>query len=161
MKELSTQYDEMFSFAFVRNPWDRLYSSYLYAVNDGGADGGIAPNEVYTSSAFSSFERFVTEWLPTIDVSPQDPVFHPQYLYVYCNGELLVNYIGKVEEFSESLKRVESLSGILIPPLSVNASKTKKKVHYSSCYTRKMVEIVSEVYCKDIDLFNYHFEKES
>jgi hypothetical protein len=155
--EMPTLYQNLFTFAFVRNPWSRLYSSYKYAVNQGGSHGGIKAKDIYNSQAFSSFKSFVLNWLPSVDLSNEDPVFRTQSSYLYEANDLLVDYVGRVESFNESLIEISNISGITLEEINMNRSKDNKESYLES-YTAEMVKVVSQVYAEDIKRFNYTFD---
>jgi hypothetical protein len=47
----------------VRHPVDRLHSAYRFARTGGTSKMGIKNPQLYQSKSFSSFNRFVCEWL--------------------------------------------------------------------------------------------------
>ena len=74
------EFNRKFSFSISRNPYDRLVSSYFYAVQGGSIDGGITNSSMYKTNEFSDFSSFVKNWLVFQDLNSIDLIFRPQYL---------------------------------------------------------------------------------
>jgi hypothetical protein len=146
-----------YRFSFVRNPWDRVFSAYNFAKQGGTKLVQPIPSTVYRSSAFESFETFISEWLIEADLSKEDVVFEPQSTYIYDTSEnLLVDHIGKIETFSKDIAVIEDHLKISIDLQNLNQSNRKFK-DYREAFNDKTAEIVSKIYSKDIKLFNYKF----
>lgn len=146
-------YNSMFSFSVTRNPYDRIVSAYYYARNGGGAHGGIAPNKDYESSFFSSFERFVTEWLPTKNILDLDYVFQPQYKFVFEGDHLLVNFLGKIENLDEVEQVVSENLNRKIRFNHYNRS--KRENDFDKYYNDDMKQIVQNLYIEDFRKLGY------
>jgi chondroitin 4-sulfotransferase 11 len=147
------------SLGVVRNPWERCASAWRFAVEGGGKGPfrvKILEAHRYQEPAFSSFGRFVEEWLPDRDLVTEDHVFQPQHRFVAdARGRPLVTLLGRMErldelatELSDRLRRK-----IVFPRL--NASGVK--VDYRRLYTPRLADIVGRAYARDIELFGYSF----
>ena len=145
------------SFSVVRDPWARCASSYRFIKNGGGVGPGAVsmrdPHR-YDVPAFSSFERFVEEWLPTANLADEDGVLRPQFPYI-CDGSgnVLVDWIGRTERMQEVAEHLSNLTGRTVVIPLVNTS--GPSLHYDSLYTSRMTDIVASVYSRDIELFGY------
>ena len=141
---LPYEHKSFFSFAFVRNPWARMVSEYHWK---GGRMRGI------------SFKQFLK--MPFKELRKRyrqggfDQHLGPQYTSIYTDGELIVDFVGKVENMKEDWKYVKKRLGRSIVLPRVNKSKHK---HYSEYYDNESKNIIEERYGKDIELFNYSFE---
>jgi len=155
-KVSSREFNAHFSFAFVRNPWDRAVSAYNFAKQNGTEYVQPLPNNTYQSEVFDSFERFVLEWLVNADLSKEDVVFEPQYKYV-CdkNDNVIVNHIEKVENMHNGILFLQDQLQIEIKIDNLNQSTRKKD--YRSYYNEYTKKVIAELYKKDIELFNYTF----
>lgn len=154
-----TLFESSFTFSFVRNPWERLASAYRFAKVGKTETMGIYKPERYQIKEFESFERFVCEWLPKQDAEKLDFVFQPQGRFVTDeNGEIIVDFLGKLERLSEDIKHVEKKINrpLAIPELN-RTGKVDGDVR-SLYVSNEMIDVVSSVYANDIDLFNYSFE---
>lgn len=149
------KFNTLFKFSVVRNPYDRLVSSYHYAKQGGGEHGGIERNPIYASPTFETFERFVLEWLIDQDLHKLDYVFRPQNTFIYHGDRLLVDFVGRVEEMGDVEQK---LSDVLEKKIVIgNRNKSKRNRDFKKYYTDDIYEAVTEIYKKDIELFNYTF----
>jgi hypothetical protein len=151
------EFNSLFSFSFTRNPWDRAVSAYHFA-KQGGTDLVKPKNDdVFSSDYFRSFESFILEWLPQIDFKNEDIIFEPQYKYI-CDeyDNVLVNFVGKLENLSEDIKIIEDKLGRTLNIKHLNSSDKMKT--YKDFYNEETKEVVAKIYEKDIRLFNYKFD---
>ena len=142
------EFDQMFKFAFVRNPWARLVSEYKYAHHDQNIN----------------FESWVMEHFPTArDESwprRSDAYRHvmPQTDFLLDDqGELLLDFVGRFENIAEDFPRACELAGVQSgcpKPRNVGG----KRGHYSDFYTPKLQQRVAEMYAPEIEMFGYSYE---
>lgn len=149
------EFREMFSFAVVRNPFDRLVSAYHYASQGGGVDGGILRKRDYKSHKFSSFETFVKEWLVYQDMANVDVIFKPQYDFVASEDGVIVDYVGRLEELTDAECVVSSKLGRRV--IFGHRNSSKRMLGYRRYYDFEMIKLVERVYQKDISYFGYKF----
>ncbi len=154
------EYDSYFKFTVVRNPWERLLSAYRYLSKGGGnandqqwAAKHIQPYKSFKDFLCSShFEETALKWVH----------FQPQYKFL-CpfDSEIpQVDFIARHENIDDDFKTIlQNLNlneNIKLP--TYNVSNKHKSSDYRNLYDKKMIDIVSSVYYKDIKLFNYNFQ---
>jgi len=153
-----------FVFSFVRNPWDRLVSTFFYIMRGGQAPIDQRRRDLYLKKYGGSFEKFVLDIANWIDIKENDsiyndgyiPHFRPRYEYTHDeNGNCLVDFIGKVEDNVSDFKK-------LCRNLSVNAARLPRKnksFHrkYWKYYNSKTRAVVAEYYTRDVASFSYRF----
>jgi hypothetical protein len=151
-------FSNSFTFSLVRNPWDRLLSAYRFAKQGRTETMGMTSPKQYQIPEFDSFETFVLEWLVNKNVDELDFVFQPQSRFLVDEqGQLLPDYVGKLEHMDESIRYIESNINRKLNIPHVN--KVNKKGSYRDYYTsQEMIDIVRDLYSKDIELFNYEFK---
>ncbi len=147
------QLDDCFIFSFVRNPFDRLVSSYHYLTSEKGPNNDDKEVGEKLSKDFKTFvKKELAFYLPGGGYSPSGQThFTPMHWYI----DGYYDFIGKVENINEDFKRVCDKSGrdrIELP--IINKSNHK---HYTEYYDEETKQIVAEKYAKDIEYFGYKF----
>jgi hypothetical protein len=155
------EFEELFRFSFVRNPWDRLVSEYLYRGHT------------------FSFKDWLFNYFPTAHnddyQKSYDAYRHimPQYDFLYDQrGNLLVDYVGRFENLSEDFAKVSELitgQRLSLPhknktPIAGLKSKVRaivmpsRKLDYQAYYDDESRDFVEGFYAKDIKHFAYQFD---
>ena len=145
---------ELFSFAFVRNPWDRLVSCWAdkCGVNsDVDMSGYGLPRGV-------SFEDFVGVVSQLSD--PYSEIHFKSQTPFLCHGpQIAPSFIGRFEHLRHDWRTVQNVvmsrTGIALSDLrQLRASERRP---YRDYYSRRMAMMVEERYQADVDLFGYKF----
>lgn len=147
-------YRRYFKFAFVRNPWDRLYSAYHYLRAGGWNDADKAWAEA-NLARFTSFDQFVLEWL-TRERLASYMHFHTQASFI-CDwrGRPIIDHLGYFETLEEDFRLIAARLGVDAALGHVNRSDRKD---YRAAYSSAAMERVAEVYREDIEAFGYDFD---
>ena len=118
---------------------------------------GIRNPNKYQIPEFSSFNRFVTEWLPNQDPRKLDFVFRPQSEFLIDeDGQLMVDHVGRLERLNETIGRVEQELGVDV--ILAERNQTADPGDYRDAYdSQEIVDIVGQRYRQDIELFKYEF----
>lgn len=149
----SRVWSNIFTFALVRNPWDRMASLYFYRLKKGQIDSTL------------SFREYISQ-LRSPQYSLKGSMHsRPAYYYSACeylcdqNGKLMVDYVGKYEEREQFVDTVSK--ALAYPGLGGLLTQQAKPegFHYSQLYDAESELIVGSAYAKDIDLFGYRFER--
>jgi hypothetical protein len=146
-------FDTRFKFCFVRNPWERCLSWYNY-------HSKLKDLKEYECT----FEEWVLRgckhhWgrqngtrYKAQNISPLE-----QHQFIYDNsGNLLVDFIGRVETFDADILEICSIVNVKVDRIQ-HRNSTHKSSDWKKIYTEKMKNKVSELFQKDIALFNYEF----
>ncbi len=151
-------WDKLFTFSFVRNPWDKTLSFYLYGRSIG-----------YFQQF--DFKNFVFEIKKEFDSG--NSIFHWPGPYQSCSyylfskkGELLVDFVGKIENREEDIKVVREKINKITKTDSLKFSKNAiGSLHLNSVtqiekdrlqyYTPELIDIVKSLYQIDIKNFDY------
>jgi hypothetical protein len=143
-----------YKFSFIRNPWDRLASTYFFLQR-----GGMDPQDAAWAEAnlkdYPTFESFVKGWL-TEDAIHTWIHFRPQHYFI-CDeeGRVKMDFVGRVENMDADFAEVADKLGCKRQLARVNVGIHD---HYSRYYNDTTREIVARVYARDIELFGYQFE---
>ena len=142
------EFKKYFKFLFVRNPYDRIISLWNNFINR-KREGIKIPK--------CTFREFLEK-----DYIKQNKhiIFHsiPQYKYVEYKGKRMdeINFIGRFEYFKRDWKIIADKFDLMEVLPVKNRNKHR---HYSTYYDDWCVDKVTEMYKKDIELFNYKFER--
>ena len=141
-------FHDYFSFTFVRNPWDKSLSDYLWMVNiddtnrDGSFTDYLTGKNKFSSKLLKQHRRY-------------DHVIH-QLDYILDSTESnMVDFIGRFENLQQDFDIICDKIGIYRQELP-HKNKTNHK-HYTEYYDDETREIVAEKYAKDIEYFGYKF----
>ena len=124
-----------FSFTFVRNPWDRIVSSWRYHKQ-------VLKRE-YDLKTFARLPRD----------NKQVGLYHLDTQVSFIN--INTNFIGRFENLQHDFNIVCDKIGISRKVLP-HKNKSKHK-HYTEYYDDETREIVAERYAQDIEQFGYKF----
>lgn len=124
---------DYFSFAFVRNPWDRTVSSYNY----------LTTRKQFSGTWEDYVRRFSVKPLNTTKK------------YAQYNMVENCSYIGRFEHLQEDFNEICGLIGI--EPIKLpHVWKTEHK-HYSELYTDELRDIIAEAQSGDTETFGFDF----
>tara|TARA_R110002167_G_scaffold366019_1_gene592664 strand:+ start:811 stop:1365 length:555 start_codon:yes stop_codon:yes gene_type:complete len=144
-RQTSSNYDDYFSWSFVRNPWDRLVSTYINKIVDRHQHGLDSWRK-----NFKSFKEFILK-IEKTDITDCDR--HIRSLYTFFPQN--INFIGKFENLQEDFNTVCDKIGI--PRQQLPHKNATKHKHYTEYYDDETRDIVAEKYAKDIEHFGYKF----
>jgi hypothetical protein len=135
-------FERYFKFAFVRNPFDRFVSYCAFMTRNEGSFE-VQPRLV--------MRRILFELQPL-----QHILYQPQHtLLVDAQGRLLADYVGRAEQMQASYDAICARIGIPSQELAkVNRS---KRGDYRQYYDQALIDGVSALYRRDLELFGYEF----
>jgi hypothetical protein len=169
--------DSRFKFAFVRNPWDKVVSSFTkecsnWRNKDMARDYALDPKEFQKwampllNRSRRAPDRFTSKWLgrtPRLVATPQLDFLTDEH------NNIAVDFIGRFENVESDFETVlTKLHQIYpLPPRKFWALPKKNvsrgidprwpKEHYSFYYDDETLEKVRKVYAKDIEHFGYTY----
>lgn len=164
------QFDSMFKFAFVRNPWARLVSSYHY----------LGIDAVWT------FKDFLFKHLHELDSRTAALHLLPQSDFVEDeSGKLCTDFIGYFETLNEDFEEVATILSLKSKTLPfrnksprpkrepsiltslkhiIKLQRYRLKIqrntrdHYTKYYDGESLELTRKLFIRDIDNFGYTFD---
>ena len=166
--------DDYFKFTFIRNPFDRLVSAYVHFELKIPRDGETINNVGGLPSSPISFDNFIKNKIVDENGVPTNEHWSFQHDSVMTvDGEEFVNFVGKYENLDEDWKYVAKRLSLQedLPhykpgtytnyKLSENrdliGNRPLKEKDYRQYYSDELVEIVSNIYKKDLEVFGYEF----
>ena len=162
------EFDSMFKFTIVRNPYSRAFSNWKYHCSY----PTLLLNRKYQSPIPSwwflmqyinkkkSFEMFLAAVKKNLETkknyhmathtAPMLPDITDE------KGKLLVDFVGRLENIGDDFAFIAKKIGIgkkKFPKVNV----TKRRGGYEDYYTEKSRKIVEDIYKEDIKFFGYKF----
>jgi len=142
------KWDSCFSFAVVRNPWDKVVSHYHYRVQTNQT--GLADQHI-------DFKQWVklcySEQNPAYYDKPK--MFQPQTDWLEDeSGKIVVNFICRFENLAEDFA---TLCSKIDRSVELPHVKTSSRGHYRDYYDQETTAIIERWFKSDITLFGYHF----
>ena len=144
------QWNEYYKFTFVRNPWDRAYSDYIWIKKFANVKGSFK-NYIKKEKGFKNIfndntnENYLGDHLI------------PQTIFFDIEGKYKLDFVGNFENFSVQIQDVLKALNIR-KNFDVFQNRTKRIKDYSKFYTNSNKNLVEQIYEKDIKLLNYSFE---
>jgi len=141
----------IFTFTFVRNPWDRMVSLYHYLKSSGNIRGQMK---------FREFVYLLKEAKEGANI----PLF--RYHGHHYGGvdfvqdeqnNIIVDFIGKFENRENDIREIkEKLGCKSLGDLTIQKACISGK-HYSAFYDEETMVIIGKIYAEDVRLFDYCF----
>ena len=137
-----------FKFTFVRNPWDRLVSTYFF-LQRGGMNAQDKAWAAANLPAHPGFESFVLEWLNEDSIHTWVHLRPQHYFVCDDSGKLMMDFVGRLENMEADFAVVAARLGCNNKLEKINVGSQK---HYSHYYSDASREKVARIYAKDIAL---------
>lgn len=138
-------------FAFVRNPYHRLYSCYKNKLVDAPQKGDRNIFKHYGMEFNMPFEDFVAQVCKIPDAQA-DRHFRSQCSFLTFQGQLLTNFIGQFENLSEDWQYLSQKYGLA--PLPVK-NPSLNNTNIENLLTTKLKRDIAKRYEQDFKLLNY------
>jgi len=156
-RKMGWNWDDYFKFAFVRDPWDKLVSSYNYALNMAGNTSNLIPDvfkiKCLEIEKLKGFEEYL-EYIRNNMISNQ---YLNQYLKLYSDeGDLLIDFVGNFETIQDDFNH--ALDEIGLPRVALPHINKSKHKHFTECYSEQGRSLVAEMFKEDVDKFGYTFD---
>jgi hypothetical protein len=131
-----------FMFTFVRNTWERVLSAFVFLQ---AVKGEIPKGAVFKDYIKTTFVKKG----PLTNIH-----FREQDTYLYC-GEPFNIFIGRFEQLEKDWAYVAEK---IDAPKHLPKLNSTPHTHYSDYYDPECVEIIRNIYKKEIDFLGYEYE---
>jgi hypothetical protein len=166
-------WDELFTFCFVRNPWDWVVPQYFWNFETSPITWtDMLKNPVHTlrrkkakNAAISSeklkvfspsdIRQLYNHLRRYRGVYEADTLFQRSYAYA-PDGTKLVDYVGRFESMEEDFQRVIEHLGL--NDIEVPHKNSTSHEDYRSYYTDETAELVRSLWKVDVNTFGYTFD---
>lgn len=152
------EFESMYKFTVVRNPYDRAVSAWKY----------LGRNRFFDFKYYRmkrSFEYFLS-CLPEYFDQRFKQIYHLGYVGLHIapvwdditdeKGNILIDKVVKLENFNEDISDLNKIIGKKIE-LDVRNNKGARDPNYRKYYNKKTIKLVEGIFYNDINEFNYNF----
>ena len=142
-------FNNSFTFSFVRNPWDKVYSHYKYNVKTNQHLMKTNPIDfnIWVKKCFGNEKDYF--------YYHRQIQFTDQLTWLKNHkGKIAVDFIGKFENISEDFIIIQK--NLKLKEGLPHLNKTQK-ISYREQYNQESCDIIAKAFKADIDYFNYSF----
>lgn len=132
-----------FSFAVVRNPYNRIYSAYKQPYCQ------LYPN--------LTFDNFINNHVSKININNLDPeLVHiwPMHVFIVRSNKLVVDFVIRYEQLYKDFEHIKNKFDIKNTLNHLN----KNDEHcdtYINKYSKNQIKLINRIYSEDFEWFNY------
>lgn len=142
-------FEELYKFAFVRNPWDLQVSSYHHVRKE-------KPEAIAHIEDFTGF----LDWKFCAKRPYQfhlDICSEPQVNYLRgLSGDFLTDFVGKYENLQEDLDLICDQIGVKRVELP-HKRKAASRDRYRAYYSERDAALIGRIFAPDVEAFGYHY----
>lgn len=156
--------DSAFKFTFVRNPWDRIFSTYNFYLGQGPGHMYYKydkPKVDFIKNNKLSFEEYVNLTLGGEECSHfvnncmRGDIHLKPIIGYFCREKGDFDFVGKFENINEDFKEVSKR--LNWKELEIPHKNKSNRGDYKEHYNEKLIQMVYSRYKKDIESFDYQF----
>lgn len=133
---------DLFKFAFVRNPWDLLVSSYHFLLANGRHHRRRHARRLRSFAAYAAYEIRRGKMSQSAMLAGHD-------------GRLLVDFVGRFESLPDDFAFI---CQVLELEASLPRANTSRHADYRSYYDDRLAAEVGRFFAADIERFGYAFD---
>ena len=148
---------DYYKFSFVRNPWDRFVSAFMYL--RGGGQRKQKGDRIAQQDILKNGEGDMKKFLNSgFDFKKHIRHMNPQVDFLLRKGKNVMDYIGRYETLSEDFDKVCNHLNIDLWSLpTANRTSGKAEKEYIEYFDKETEEIIGEAYRDDIEMLGYKF----
>lgn len=144
-------FQQLFKFAFVRNPWDLQVSSFHHIRRE-------RPALLAGHTDFTSFLRWKLDPARPYQYHLDTSIERQRDYLIDLQGNLCVDFIGRYERLSEDYAHIQDRLGSPLPALPHKRRAADRQADYRAYYDDPTADLVAEHFAADIQTFGYAFD---
>ena len=146
---------EYLKFTFVRNPWSRMISNYIYWTTNPARISQLSDVwQMTRANNGNLWKRKIENLNDFLDMTKKLNNHHWEPQINFCKN-FKMDFIGRFENLQQDINIVCDKIGI--PRKQLPHTNNSKHKHYTEYYDDETRSIVAERYVKDIEYFGYKF----
>lgn len=151
---------DFFSFAIVRNPYEKVLSSYFYWTKVGNSRSGNDGFYKFTKK-YPTFESFVMDYDNSEAIEIYQSSKYTQWKFITdIDDNIIIDFVGRFDNLEEDFKKIQLINGTKEENLLTLPHLNKSKHDFwKTYYNDEMAGIIYEKW-KD-DFINLNFDKYS
>jgi hypothetical protein len=139
-------FERLFTFAFVRNPWDLLVS-YYHFLRDAEGHGDHVSHRRRRTARLPDFEAYVRYEIGRGKISQTRMVADR-------HGRVLVDFLGRYESLATDFAHACRRIGL---EATLGHANTSARTDYRDYYTPRLAALVRDHFADDVERFGYEF----
>lgn len=144
-------FNELYKFAFVRNPWDLQVSSYHHIQRERPELlAGIKDFNEFIEYKFDPARPYIFHF----DIATKLQTDH----LIDLKGNIIVDFLGRYETLHDDFEVIKKELGLKDVSIPHKRKANDRKKDYREYYNTRSIDAVAEHYQQDIDLLKYQFE---
>ena len=142
-------WQDYYKFIFVRNPWDRAYSDYLWMKKDRNINGSFRDYILKKNN----FEKVLTD--RSFKEYRGDHLYSQSHFLMPHKKDF--NYIGTFENFNTDIQKICEALNLKWNTQLHEKKNSNRKSHYSLFYNRSKKKLVDSIYSDDLKNLGYSY----
>jgi len=143
-------FNNLFKFAFVRNPWDLQVSSWHHLRRE-------RPRLVKGVDTFDEFIRYKLDPERAAQFHFDVSIRSQREYLVDLHDHIIVNFVGRYEHLASDYQAIDQRMGVTLPPLP-EKRRARDRADYRQYYSDSLAEQVGNAFASDIEAFGYSFD---
>lgn len=137
------EFKSCYKFTFIRNPYDRLVSQFLFQKQYSDANR----HKMVAHWTFRDYILWMKPWMHKVNMCS---------FMKDKSGKINMDFIGRLENFDADCKKL--FERLEIENTVSHTNRTVKEKTYHEFYDDELIEIVSNGFKEDLDRFGYTFK---
>lgn len=154
IKDFSTviNIDDYYKFTIVRNPFDKMVSAFTYL-----RSGKQPVDKPYFDIIikYKDVNDFLKNYLSIDNNLFKIAHFTPQNLWLKINGVNKMDYVGRLEDYNNSVKTI--FTNINVNINNITHTNKSNRGDYKGYFNDESIEIMNRLYKDDLNEFGYEY----
>lgn len=148
------QWEKLYSFAVIRNPFDWMVSLYNYI-------RAYQNHFMHQAASYCDINDFIEFYVAYSQINPANKVFGvnktvSQSDFICVDGKVIINQVCRFEHLEQDMEELQRRKGVYLPPLQrLNVTAGTEGAVGREAYNEKGINLMLQHYAKDFELGSY------